>query len=572
MVDGNNDTPPPPPPPSSPAFHPAYAVSNIKNLMPITLDQEESQYATWVELFRIHACAFNVLDHIDTTVDRPSDIDDFTWKRLDAIVKQWIYGTISKDLVNTIMKPGATALVLWKRLEELFYDNKHTRAVYLEEQFNTIRLENFANMSEYTRQIKLLADQLSNVGNPVSESKMILQLITGLPKGEYDTVAAMIQQTDPLPSFNSARSRFLLEETRKSKQEEHSQHALVAQSPTGNSSASPQTTIEPQRTSGGRGGGSNSRGRGRGNLRGGKIRGGSVRGKPQSATQHQQQHGFNQPPNPTWANQQQAQPHQQWAGPVQGGWASPPCPYPTQPTAFFQRPQGSILGPRPAQQAYFAPVQQQQGYGPLMYPTELGKAYSSMSLQPPNDGWYMYTGATSHLTHNAGNLPQLFSLSTPQFILVGNGKRIPIQGYGHTSTPPPQTPFQLKNVLYAPNIIKNLISVRKFTCDNSVSIEFYPFGFSVKDLHSGTVLARCNSVGDLYPFSSSSAAREHDHISFTAISPSTWHNRLGHPGAPVFNFLRNNNFINCNKGNNAHFCYSCPLGKLARLPFSVFFE
>ena len=42
-------------------------------------------------------------------------------------------------------------------------------------------------------------------------------------------------------------------------------------------------------------------------------------------------------------------------------------------------------------------------------------------------------------------------------------------------------PLSPTNVLHAPKIIKNLISVRKFTIDNSVIVEFDPFGFSVKD-------------------------------------------------------------------------------------------
>ena len=217
MGDSTPPPPPPPPPPSTSSFHPAFTVNNIKNFIPITLDQEETQYASWVELFHIHTCAYNVLDHIDSTVPRPTDIDSLTWKRLDASVKQWIYGTISKDLLHTIMKPGATAMELWISLEEIFQDNKHTRAVYLEEQFNTTRLENFSNMAAYCKQLKLLADQLSNVGNPVSDKKMVLQLVTGLPKGEYDTIATMIQQADPLPSFHKARSQLLLEEARRSK-------------------------------------------------------------------------------------------------------------------------------------------------------------------------------------------------------------------------------------------------------------------------------------------------------------------------------------------------------------------
>jgi len=47
--------------------------------------------------------------------------------------------------------------------------------------------------------------------------------------------------------------------------------------------------------------------------------------------------------------------------------------------------------------------------------------------------------------------------------------------------------FRLNNVLVAPNIIKNLISVRQLTTDKNCFVEFDPFGLSVKDLHSRKV-------------------------------------------------------------------------------------
>ena len=119
-------------------------------------------------------------------------------------------------------------------------------------------------------------------------------------------------------------------------------------------------------------------------------------------------------------------------------------------------------------------------YGRLYTPTELGSSYSTMTLPNPDNGWYMDSGATSHMTHNSGTLMPLFNLSTKNSILVGNGHRIPITGYGHTTLP--NNKLILRDVLLAPQIIKNLISVRKFTSDNNVSIEFDPYGFSVKDL------------------------------------------------------------------------------------------
>ncbi|KAK4361150.1 hypothetical protein RND71_020102 [Anisodus tanguticus] len=141
----------------------------------------------------------------------------------------------------------------------------------------------------------------------------------------------------------------------------------------------------------------------------------------------------------------------------------------------------------------------------------------------------MDTGATSHLTRSSGNLSQLLRLKCPQFITVDNGHHIPIEGYGNTHTKYPHPPFSLNHVLYTPNIIKNLISARKFTRNNFMSVKFNHFGFSVKELNTEKILTRCNSVGDLYPFTQSSVVRPQAPLSLVAISPSTWPNILGHP-------------------------------------------
>ncbi|KAJ9557631.1 hypothetical protein OSB04_012245 [Centaurea solstitialis] len=106
--------------------HPAFTVGNIKSFIPILLDREDDQYAIWFELFHSHACAYDVLDHIDASVPRPPLVDDSTWNRLDAIVKHWIYGIVSLNLLQTIVKPGATAQELCTRLKEIFDDAKHT--------------------------------------------------------------------------------------------------------------------------------------------------------------------------------------------------------------------------------------------------------------------------------------------------------------------------------------------------------------------------------------------------------------------------------------------------------------
>lgn len=130
--------------------------------------------------------------------------------------------------------------------------------------------------------------------------------------------------------------------------------------------------------------------------------------------------------------------------------------------------------------------------------------------------------------------------------------------------PTSSSPLHLNNVLVTPSLVKNLISVRQFTRDNNVSLEFDPAGFSIKDLPTQTVKLRCDSPGDLYPLR---LPLQHALSASSTASVELWHNRLGHPGSNTLHqVLRSLNF-QCNKS-AAHSCHHCRVGKHVRLPFS----
>ncbi|KAI3743624.1 hypothetical protein L1987_61334 [Smallanthus sonchifolius] len=210
-------------------LHPAITVSNIKNLIPITLEMETGQYTSWSELFKIHCRAYQVYDHLhpkpvpQASSSAEKDKDKVVtsvdlWDRVDAIVLQWIYGTISNDLLHTILKPGTTAYDTWTPpLANLFQDNKTSRDIYLEHKFSNTRLDNFTNISAYCQALKVLADQLANVDSPVSNQLLVLQMISRLNEW-YEGIAMLLQQTSPLPDFHDARSKLILEEPRKANQ------------------------------------------------------------------------------------------------------------------------------------------------------------------------------------------------------------------------------------------------------------------------------------------------------------------------------------------------------------------
>ncbi|KAJ9543905.1 hypothetical protein OSB04_023612 [Centaurea solstitialis] len=229
-----------------------------------------------------------------------------------------------------------------------------------------------------------------------------------------------------------------------------------------------------------------------------------------------------QPPAHAW-NQQQ---------PIPSTWASqPPCPYPT--AAQFTPARSTtpgLLGPRPTAQPHQAYTASEAQYTP----TEIDQTFATMSLNQQDPNWYVDSGAMSHMTNNPRNYSSYVNNGNFRNIIVGDGAKIAIQGTGNQTLSHPFPPFSLNNVLYVPTIVKILLSVRKLTTDNNLSIEFDPYGFTLKDFQTRTPLLRCNSVGDLYPLTINSTTQVTSPSTFVAVTQDLWHSRLGHPGSNIF--------------------------------------
>jgi hypothetical protein len=166
----------------------------------------------------------------------------------------------------------------------------------------------------------------------------------------------------------------------------------------------------------------------------------------------------------------------------------------------------------------------------------LAATFSTMAMTPPPSDWVIDFGASYHTTRSAGTLSHSHPLCSPHpsSIVVGHSSTLPVTSVGVSVLP---GPFYLNNVLVAPHITHNLLSVRRFTTDNSCSIEFDPSGFSVKDLATRTPLARCDSSGPLYTFQPSSTGASPPPVLVSTTSSTTWHRRLGHPGPDVMTKL-----------------------------------
>ncbi|XP_023766432.1 uncharacterized protein LOC111914958 [Lactuca sativa] len=134
-------------------LHPAFTVTNV-HLKIRTLDGEKTPYSNWVKLFGNHLKIYKILHHIDGT--KPPSKEDPTydaWEEIDALILQWI-------------------IVL---------------AATLEQQFTNSALSAFSSFDEYCQKLKDIATQLGDIDQPVSESRLVIQMVRGLPV-EYDTI------------------------------------------------------------------------------------------------------------------------------------------------------------------------------------------------------------------------------------------------------------------------------------------------------------------------------------------------------------------------------------------------
>ncbi|KAJ8566098.1 hypothetical protein K7X08_030575 [Anisodus acutangulus] len=235
-------------------FHPALMVSNIKNNIPIVLEMENVQYATWAELFKIHAISHQVIHHIIPPAAPIPVKDPQLWITLDATILQLIYSTISVDVLQTIIEPDTMAMATWNRLRDIFQDNQHSRVVTLEHEFSQVRMEEFPNVSAYCKKLKELADQIRNFSAPMTNNRLVLQLVADLSEA-YNGIGTLLRQSNPLPAFYQARFMLTLEEVGLSKK------AATGASPVGKMASFPSSSgfVDNSGQSRTHGGGKNNR-------------------------------------------------------------------------------------------------------------------------------------------------------------------------------------------------------------------------------------------------------------------------------------------------------------------------
>jgi hypothetical protein len=131
----------------------------------------------------------------------------------------------------------------------------------------------------------------------------------------------------------------------------------------------------------------------------------------------------------------------------------------------------------------------------------LACSFSTLGLTPSvGPEWIADSGATYHTTSDPSILSSVHPPSShPSSIMIANGSYLPVTSVGATGT---HGSFRLYDVLVAPSMVHNLLSIRRFIADNFCYVESDSSSLIVKDLDSQRPLLRCNSTGPFTLFAS----------------------------------------------------------------------
>ncbi|XP_073362570.1 uncharacterized protein [Aegilops tauschii subsp. strangulata] len=333
----------------------------------------------------------------------------YAWKTYFNLV---LHG--SKDIFHTVVAEDDDAYTVWGKINTLFTDNKLQRLVFLQQEFFGCHQDN-STIDEYCTRLKMLADELRDIGAKVSDDLMLSTLTAGLNE-DFGNAASNLTLL-PQPTFQRVIVYLKLEERRMTKLTSTPTSppvpptaALLLRPPPVHPRPPATTRCRPRpprlpssRKVAGAG------------VTGGVAEAAASSSRSSSRRQVQGAPRFPQPPLP-WAAG-----YNPWTGVVHAYHMPVP-----------RAPAPGLLGPRPAGHQAFVGTTYQP-YGAPLAPPPLG-GYSAPAQAPPYGGqlppptpapwdpallaalqsapspsnyggggdWYMDSGATAHMTAHPG--------------------------------------------------------------------------------------------------------------------------------------------------------------------------
>lgn len=182
------------------------------------------------------------------------------------------------------------------------------------------------------------------------------------------------------------------------------------------------------------------------------------------------------------------------------------------------------------------------------------------------DKWYLDSGCSNHMTHDKSKLLS-YKTENSMAITVANGEKLRVAGRGDAEPNVGKSQFILKNVLHAPDLSMNLISVSDLTNKN-YNINFGKEGCIIKK--ENCIVAKCQEVDGIFELKE----KENEVVVNLTLSSKNknitnlWHRRLAHLGKKYMNKLKTLvSGIEFKTSDKVEPCVPCIEGKTAKSPF-----
>ncbi|KAJ1385589.1 Gag-polypeptide of LTR copia-type [Sesbania bispinosa] len=129
---------------------------------------DNRNYTTRSKAMRVALSVKNKLAFIDGTLSKPAENDPtfFAWTRANNVVISWLYNSVSKDIIISILF-ASTAKEIWDNLKTIFSRKNSPRIFKLRRQLMSLQQGMNDSFSQVRGQI-LLYDPLPSIGNVFS--------------------------------------------------------------------------------------------------------------------------------------------------------------------------------------------------------------------------------------------------------------------------------------------------------------------------------------------------------------------------------------------------------------------
>nr|XP_020156784.2 uncharacterized protein LOC109742123 [Aegilops tauschii subsp. strangulata] len=166
---------------------------------------------------------------------------DPEWSAIEATIIRWFYQTVLKDIFHTVIVEDDNACNVWAKINMLFTVNKLQRLIFLRQEFFSCHQDN-STIDEYCMRLKMLANELRDIGAKVSDDLMPSSLTTGLNE-DFGNVASDLTLLSQ-PTFQRVVAYHKLEERRMTKLKQRVQQTALA---AGTTRSGPAPAVAPRR-------------------------------------------------------------------------------------------------------------------------------------------------------------------------------------------------------------------------------------------------------------------------------------------------------------------------------------